>query len=153
FDDVFDPDYVASTIAGGLLQPVFRGGALRAESGRARAVAEERLAAYANLALTAYREAEDALDAEAAFTEQENALLIAAEEARQAEALAERNCTPGVGTIFELLEAHRRRISAERPLIATRADRVSTRIGLYLAIGGAVELEPAPGPAPRASSP
>jgi len=155
FSDVFDTDYVASTVAGGLLQPIFRGGALRAEAGRARAAAEERLAAYANLALTAYREAEDAIDAEDALTRQQEALAVASDEAREAETLAERNYTSGVGTIFELLDAQRRRISAERQLITTRAARVSNRISFYLAIGGAVEPDAGPtGGAPgRRSSP
>jgi len=137
FSDVFDPSFVASTIGAGLLQPIFRGGALRAEAGRSRAVAEERLAAYANLALNAFREAEDALDADTALTAQENALAIAAEEAVQAEALAERNYRQGVGTIFELLDAQRRRINAQRQFISIRADRVANRVQLHLAIGGA----------------
>lgn len=153
FDEVFDADYVTSTIAGGLLQPIFRGGALRAEAGRARALAEERLAAYANQALTAYREAEDALDAETALSLQEDALLVAVQEAREAEALAERNYSSGVGTIFELLDAQRRRINAERQYITTRAARVSNRVGFHLAIGGAAFLDPESEPAPRTSSP
>ena len=144
FSDVFDSDYLVSTIGGGLLQPIFRGGALRAEAGRARAAADERLAAYANLALTAYREAEDALDAEMSLVEQEAALAVAADEAAEAEALAERNYTSGVGTIFELLDAQRRRISAQRQLITIRADRVTNRIGLHLAIGGDILIEQEP---------
>jgi NodT family efflux transporter outer membrane factor (OMF) lipoprotein len=153
FDEVFDADYMASTIAGGLLQPIFRGGALRAEAGRARAAAEERLAAYANLALTAYREAEDALDAETALSLQEGALLVAVQEAREAELLAERNYSSGVGTIFELLDAQRRRINAERQYINTRAARVSNRVGFHLSIGGAADLDPESAPARRTSSP
>lgn len=142
FGDVFDPDFFATSIAAGLVQPIFRGGALRAESGRARAVAEERLAAYANLALAAFREAEDALDAESSLEIQEDALAIAAEEAVQAEALAERNYTSGVGTIFELLDAQRRRINAQRQLIFIRADRVTNRVRLHMAIGGAYLTRP-----------
>lgn len=136
FDDVLDPDFLVTSLAGSLLQPVFQGGALRASARRAEAAAEAALYAYAAQALTAYEEAENALDNETALADREAALLIAEEEALAAEALAEREYTRGVGTIFELLDAQRRRISAQRELILVRQERVSNRVSLYVAIGG-----------------
>lgn len=136
FSEAFDPDYLVSRLAGSLLQPVFRGGALLAESERAKQSAYERLAIYANTALAAFNEAEAALDAETTLAARDNALAIAVEEALAAEELAEREYSRGVGTIFDLLNAQSRRISAERQLIAVRRDRVVNRVNLYVAIGG-----------------
>lgn len=145
--ELFDPDYLVSSIAGSLLQPIFRGGALRAEVERSDAVARERLASYAAIAVAAYEEAENALDADLALNIQEEALAVAAAEAIAAEAIAEREYAQGIGSIFDLLNAQSRRISAERQLITTRARRVDNRVQLYLAIGGdfLVDLEPRSG--------
>lgn len=146
FSEIFDPDYLISSVAGSLLQPVFRGGALSGEARRTRAVAEEALALYANQVLTAYTEVEGALDAEVALALQEDAFARAAEEAVAAEALAERNYTRGLGTIFELLDAQRARIQAQSDLISVRQGRVANRVSLYLALGGdtfAVDPSPA----------
>ncbi len=134
--EMFDPDYLATQIAASLLQPIFRGGALRAEARRAEAAAQERVANYASLALSAYEEAENAIDADASLALQEASFEAAADEAVAAEALAEREYTRGVGTIFDLLNAQSRRISAQRSLINTRAQRLDNRIQLYIAIGG-----------------
>ena len=63
--DIFDPSTYVNAIAGGLLQPLFRGGALLAEAERQGSLAEAALFNYAEATLNAYREVEDALDAEA----------------------------------------------------------------------------------------
>ncbi len=150
FSEAFDPDFLVTQLAGSLLQPVFRGGALRADVDRNREIARERLATYAATTLAAFAEAENALDAETALAAQENALALAVREAEAAEELAEREYGRGVGTIFELLDAQRRRISAERALINVRRDRVVNRVNLYIAIGGDFDsvtaLEPTPQP-------
>lgn len=144
--ELFDPDYLVGSIAASLLQPIYRGGALRAEKDRAAAAARESLALYVRASLAAYREAEDALDLAASFADQEAALAVAAEEANAAEDLAVRNYTSGVGTIFELLDAQRRRISAERALIGVRSARLSNRVDLHLAIAGPFAASPAAEP-------
>lgn len=144
FEDIFDGDFLTSTIAASLLQPIFRGGALRAEADRNEAVARERLAAYANAALAAYQEAENALDADLALAEQVARLTTAVEEALAAEASVELDYARGQRTIFELLDAQRRRISAQRSLITARAQRVDNRVQLHLAIGGAFLTDYAP---------
>ena len=42
----------------------------------------------------------------------------------------------GVSTIFELLTAQSRRISAESQYISARRERVTNRVDLYLALAG-----------------
>ncbi len=140
--DVFDLDTLFGALVGNLTQPVFRGGALKAEVRRARAVQRERLQSYANLVLRAWRETEDALDGERYLARREAALNAATREAREAERLALHQYGRGVGTIFELLDAQRRRISAESQFIAARKEHVANRVRLHLAIAGDFNSKP-----------
>ncbi len=134
--DLIDPQRLAGNVAGGLFQPLFQGGRLLANSKRARAAAEASLFTYAQTVLTAYEEAENALAAEALLASREDALKLAFEEAAAAEDLTERRYSSGAATIFNLLDAQTRRISAESQYIQAQQQRVSNRVQLYLAIGG-----------------
>jgi NodT family efflux transporter outer membrane factor (OMF) lipoprotein len=134
--DLIDPERLAGSIAAGLFQPLFQGGRLRANAKRQRAVAEASLLAYAQTALRAYEEAENAIAAETFLAAGEAALKVAYEEAAQAEQLTERRYASGTATIFDLLNAQTRRISAESQYIEAQRQRVSNRVALYLAIGG-----------------
>lgn len=136
FADLVDPERLAGNIIGGLFQPIFQGGRIRANSRRARAAAEASLFNYAQTVLTAYQEAENALAAEELLAVREDALKLAYEEAAAAEELTERRYASGAATIFNLLDAQTRRISAESQYIQAQQQRVSNRVQLYLAIGG-----------------
>jgi outer membrane protein, multidrug efflux system len=134
--DLIDPTRLAGNVAGGLFQPLFQGGRLLANSKRARAAAETSLFTYTQTVLTAYQEAENALAAESLLAVREDALRLAYEEAAAAEELTERRYASGAATIFNLLDAQTRRISAESQYIQAQQQRVSNRVQLYLAIGG-----------------
>ena len=134
--DLIDPERLAGNLAGGLIAPIFQGGRLRANSKRARAAAEASLFDYAQTVLAAYEEAENALSAETYLALQEDALRLAFEEAAAAEDLTERRYANGAASIFNLLDAQTRRISAESQYIQAQQQRVSNRVQLYLAIGG-----------------
>ena len=134
--DIIDPERLAGNIASGIAQPIFQGGRVRANARRAKAAAEATVYSYVQTVLTAYEEAENALAAENLLAEQESALRFALEEASAAETLTERRYTSGAATIFELLDAQTRRISAESQYIQLQRERVSNRVQLYLAIGG-----------------
>lgn len=136
FGDLVDPERLAGNIAGGLVQPLFQGGRLLANSKRARAAAEEAVFSYTQTVLGAFEEAENALTAETLLAAREDALRLAFEEADAAEDLTERRYASGAATIFELLDAQTRRISAESQYIQAQQQRVSNRVVLYLAIGG-----------------
>jgi NodT family efflux transporter outer membrane factor (OMF) lipoprotein len=134
--DIFDLDTLAGRLLGNLAQPVFQGGALKAEVKRTRAAQREQIQSYANLVLRAWREAEDALDGEMYLARREAALIVSTTEAQEAEKLAIREYGRGVGTIFEMLDAQRRRISAQSQLIAASKERAANRVRLHLAIAG-----------------
>ena len=89
-----------------------------------------------NTALTALRETENAIDADARLAERVSALTDAVVEAEAALELVERQYASGVASIFELIDAQTRLINANANLIAARADRVDNRIALHLAIAG-----------------
>ena len=134
--DILDPERLAGNLAAGLFQPLFQGGRILANSKRQRALAEASLLTYAQTALEAYEEAENAIAAEKLLAAREAALKLAYEEAAAAEELTERRYTSGAATIFNLLDAQTRRISSESAYITAQRARVANRVQLYLAIGG-----------------
>lgn len=134
--DIDDSLNMVSNIVAGITMPIFQGGALLAES---RATVAERQAAasdYVRTAIAAWREVEAAISADQSLAVREEQFAIAADEARAAQELAEREYGRGVATIFELIDAYTRRIDAERGLITARSARVSNRIAYHVALGG-----------------
>ncbi|MGH6952439.1 MAG: TolC family protein, partial [Vitreimonas sp.] len=134
--DVDDSVNMITNVVAGLTMPIFNGGALFAES-RA-SVADRRAAAaqYVRTSLTAWREVEGTISGDRSLEVREAQFAIAAEEARAAQELAEREYARGVATLFELIDAYTRRIEAERGLITARAARVNNRITYHVALGG-----------------
>ena len=134
--DIDDSVNMVSNIVAGLTMPIFNGGALLSES-RAT-VADRRAAAseYVRTSIAAWREVEGTISADQSLEVREEQFTIAANEAREAQALAEREYARGVATLFELIDAYTRRIDAERGLITARATRVSNRISYHVALGG-----------------
>jgi len=135
-DDVDDSINLISNLVAGVTVPLFNGGALFAES-RAT-VADRRAAAadYVRTSIAAWSEVESAISADQSLDVREREFASAAEEARAAQELAEREYARGVGTLFDLIDAYTRRIEAERGLINARAERVSNRIAYHVALGG-----------------
>ena len=142
--DLIDPNRLAGNLAGGIFQPLFQGGRLISNANRQRSLAEASLFSYIQTALSAYEEAENALAAEALLEAREIALQVAYEEAAAAEELTDRRYQQGAATIFNLLDAQTRRISAEGQYIQAKQQRVANRVQLYLAIGGNFNLEQQP---------
>ena len=134
--DIIDPERLAGNIAAGLFQPLFQGGRIRANAKRQLALAEASLLTYAQTALEAFEEAENAIAAESFLALREDALKFAFEEAAAAEELTERRYGSGAATIFELLDAQTRRITSESQYIQAQQQRVTNRVMLYMAIGG-----------------
>ncbi len=135
-NDIDDSVNMVSNLVAGLTMPIFQGGALFSES-RA-SVADRRAAAadYVRTSIAAWREVEGAISADRSLETRETQFAIAAEEAREAQELAEREYARGVATLFELIDSYTRRIDAERGLITARAARVSNRITYHVALGG-----------------
>ncbi|MEO1641701.1 MAG: efflux transporter outer membrane subunit [Pseudomonadota bacterium] len=142
--DAFDPARIAARLFAGLAAPIFNGGALDAQREAALFRARASVETYAFTALTAWREVEDAITADALLAQQVDALTVALEEARLAEDLAIRQYTNGLVNIFNLIESQTRRLNAESQLITAQAQRASNRVRYHLALGGGL---PVPTPA------
>ena len=133
---LFSLESLFASISGRLTAPLFQGGALRAEVARNKAVLRQQLEAYADTVLTAYREVEDALDAEDLLRARERALEVSLEESRKAEERLELRFSEGLASILQLLDAQERRFNAEGQVISARKERLANRVRLHLALGG-----------------
>lgn len=134
--DIDDSVNMISNLVAGLTMPIFNGGALLSESRASVADRGAAAADYVRTSIAAWREVEGAISADQSLEIREREFTIAAEEARAAQDLAEREYSRGVATLFELIDAYTRRIDAERGMITARAARVSNRITYHVALGG-----------------
>jgi NodT family efflux transporter outer membrane factor (OMF) lipoprotein len=149
--DITDVDSLVTSVIAGLTAPLFQGGRLRNEAYAASAEQREAAANYVSTALAAWREVEAAISNDASLEVRERELASAVEEAREAQALAEREYGRGVATIFELIDAYTRRIDSERALIAARAERMSNRIAYHVALGGGADRGGLQAPSPESN--
>ena len=145
--DLFDVDTVISSLTASIAAPIFAGGRLRAQRDQAEANARLQVAAYVSTVLTAWQEAENAIYADDILARRVASLEQAFNEAAEAESLVTRQYSSGVATIFDLLNAQSRRISAESQYISARRDRATNRVDLYLAIAGDFSAAPSADPA------
>ncbi len=134
--DLVDGDFSVWSLAGGLLQPIFQGGRLRAAVDFADASRERSLALYAQSVLRAFAEVESALVAERLLAAEEAAQAVATEESNAAVRLAEDRYNAGVGDYLTILESQRQAFLTESRLLTLRALRLSNRADLHLALGG-----------------
>lgn len=124
------------TLAGNALQPIFQGMRLSAAVERAKAVAQQRLAAYGQTALDAFREVESALAAEQYLDQRVVNLQESATQSIAAEDAAWERYQRGLTDIITVLDSQRRTFEARTALINARANRLVNRVNLYLALGG-----------------
>ena len=139
--DFFDIDALAAQLLGNFSAPLFQGGRLKGNIEQQEAILREQLESYAGVALGAYLEVENALDAEQRLLDRESALRTSLDEARKAEDRLELRYTEGLATILQLLDAQSRRISAEGQLISARKERLANRVRMHVALGGGFETD------------
>lgn len=135
-DNIYtDPAWVYSTVFSAV-QPIFKGGQLRARVDSAKARFEELLNDYASTILEAMREVEDSLVSEVKYREQLKRTQYRFEQAKMAEDLARERYERGVDKILLLLETERRRSNAENELAILKGQLWLARVDLLLALGG-----------------
>ncbi|MFN3324836.1 MAG: efflux transporter outer membrane subunit [Bryobacteraceae bacterium] len=134
--DVLQGKFPAWSIAGGLLQPIFQGGRLRANIRQNEALLREATANFQNTVLQAFAEVEMALANESFLADQERQLEMAAHQAREASRVAGERYRAGLEEIITLVEAQRRALVLQGDVIAARLERLQTRVDLHLALGG-----------------
>ena len=129
-------DFSVWNMLANITQPLLQGGRLRAGVDLAQAGVDASLATYAQSALLAYAEVEQALIAADLLARQEKALQPATTEAQAARTLAEDRYAKGLSDLITLLDAQRRAFDAESRLLSVRRLRLDARIDLHLALGG-----------------
>lgn len=134
--DLVDTDFTVWSLAANAAQPLFQGGRLRAQVAEARANAERLLAEYAKVALTAFGEVEERLEAGAYLAEQEVQLAEELKQSRASLRLAEERYAAGLEIILTVLVSQRAVFDAESSLATVQRQILDNRIDLHLALGG-----------------
>lgn len=134
--DLFTDPAKAWSTAGGLLQPIFQGGRLRANVSRTEAIREQRKAEYARTVQQAFREVLDALQSQALIggVREANDQQVAA--LSRATQLAELRYGQGDIAYLELLDVRRNLYRAQIDLVAAQRDALLNAVDLALAVGG-----------------
>lgn len=141
-----------ANLAANLTGPIFDAGRRKAEVSRARAQAEERLAAYRRTVLSALAEVENSLMGEARKKEALDALGRELETARLTLLEAENQYTQGVSDYVNLLGELKDLQELQRKFVQQKALLVKQRIALHRALGGTWPRELSPA-APAVPSP
>ncbi len=142
--NLFNPDFFVWSLIGGLVQPIYQGGRLRAAVDVADARLREAAASFASTLLFAFSEVETALATERILSEREIDLAESVEQSQAALSLAETKYDAGLENYITVLESQRRSLLSETELIAVRAGRLQNRVDLHLALGGGFETPPDP---------
>ncbi len=135
-DDLFTGPAKAWSATGGILQPIFQGGRLRANVSRSEAVREQRKAEYARAVQQAFREVLDTLQGQTliAGVREANDEQVAA--LSRATELAELRYGQGDIAYLELLDVRRNFYQAQIDLVAAQRDALLNTVDLALAVGG-----------------
>lgn len=135
-EDLVDDDFRVWSLGANLLQPLFRGGALRADIARAQARRAEALANYGSAVLHAFVEVEDTLAATAQLDERQRATTSAANHARLASEMARDRYQLGLADFLATADGQRQAYQADSARLSIERQRLENRIDLFLALGG-----------------
>lgn len=135
-ENLLRPGSIVFSLASGLAQPIFRGGALRGQIELNEGVAQELLAAYRGAILAALVDAENALVALRQTTEQEALQANAVRMAERAYGISEAQLQAGTIDLVTLLNTQQTLFTARTNLANARLARLQAAVGLFRALGG-----------------
>ncbi|HEX2861396.1 MAG TPA: efflux transporter outer membrane subunit [Lacunisphaera sp.] len=141
-DVLFNSDSLTWSIGPSLYLPIFQGGRNRANLARSRAAFDENVALFRQRVLVAFREVQDALTATQLLGEQAGAQARAVAAARRAGELAQTRYDAGYVNYFEVLDAQRTLLAAERAATQLGAQQLLNSVGLIKALGGGWSAAP-----------
>ncbi len=136
FEDLLDGDFTVWSFAAALAAPILDGGRRRARIRESLAELRGARATFAGLALRAFFEVENALDAERLLRQSLTHLEAASTAAGDATSLADDQYREGLVSIELVLESQRRQLAAESSFLAARRELFQTRVDLHVALGG-----------------
>lgn len=135
-ENLLRPGSIIFTLTGGLTQPIFRGGALRAQVDQNTGRAAELLATYRGTILAALVDTENAMVALRQTTEQERLQSIAVRMAERAYDISEAQLRAGTIDLVTLLNTQLTLFSARDTLAVARLARLQAAVALFRALGG-----------------
>jgi multidrug efflux system outer membrane protein len=142
-DNLFKTDSRTWSIGPSLYLPIFQGGRNRANLARSRAAYDESVAQFRQSVLVAFREVQDALTGTRLLNDQSAAQDRALEAARRVGALAQKRYDAGFVNYFEVIDAQRTVLAAERASARLAAQRLNNSVALIKALGGGWTVTPA----------
>lgn len=137
--DLLDPSNIAWRVGANLLAPLYDGGRRRAAVDIATAEQDQALAAYAQIAINAFREVETNLDQGVVIGQRIVDLKDAVTEAERALSKARRRHEEGEESLLGVLVIQRRVTSASSNLSMLNRLLLEQRVNLNLALGGGWE--------------
>lgn len=140
-DLLFQDDSFIWSLGGGIFQPLLAGGKIKAGIAAQRAFLIEAVHTYQDKVLTAFREVEDALAADAALGEQSLRLRETLTLIEDGQRDIEERFQLGSVDARTLLTARLNTLQARRELMDIEMTRLKNRLALYVAVGAAPILE------------
>ncbi|HEX4667527.1 MAG TPA: efflux transporter outer membrane subunit [Chthoniobacterales bacterium] len=135
-DGVGSLDAVIWSLAGGITQPIFFGGELKAAQDLRTAEQKAAAASYVGTGLRAFQDVEDALSNDYYLRKREGALADAVSSSSESVNLAGKQLEQGQIDMFTILRLGGENLAAKIQLTQVRASRLRERVNLYLALGG-----------------
>jgi multidrug efflux system outer membrane protein len=124
------------SLGGSILAPIFSAGRLEAGQDAAVPRRDQAAFAYRQVALTAFKEVEDALQAVRRDEEQEQALTAQRDSLVRALRLATNRYREGYSPYLDQLDAQREMLAVQLALVRARVDRLNALVTLYQSLGG-----------------
>lgn len=124
------------SMAAGLSQPIFHGGALRGERDLKEARYDELAWTYRKAVLSAFSDVENALVAVRKTREEEEAQNVAVDTARRANEISVAQFRAGLVDITTLLNTQKTLFAAQDAQVQARLAHVQALVGLFKALGG-----------------
>jgi NodT family efflux transporter outer membrane factor (OMF) lipoprotein len=137
FADLFRVDQYFMNLVGGLLQPIFQGGRLRANVGVAEAQFQAQAANYVRTVLTAFKEVQTSLVNLDKQAERYESLRRQTASAAGSVDYQLRSFQRGVGNYIEYLDSRQNLASSEINLAAAERSLADARLAVHRALGGA----------------
>ena len=136
FEDVFNSDFGVWSLAGGLTQPIWAGGRLRADLERAKVDERADLAQLQSVVLRAFGEVEQVLIADRYLHAREVAIGKALKSAKEAVDAAAAEYSTGIGDSLTLITTQNNLINLASQKVTLKRLRLDNRVTLHLALGG-----------------
>jgi NodT family efflux transporter outer membrane factor (OMF) lipoprotein len=133
---LFDTGTTGWSLLGGLVQPIFNGGALQAKKRAAVAAYDAAQAQYRSTVLNAFLNVADTLRAIDTDADEVNATADAERLANEALGLVQRQYQLGAVSYLASLDAQRTYLSTRVALVQARATRFTDTAALFQALGG-----------------